>query len=450
MIFLCGSLVPRRWRMYKVIRLALREYYAAVRTKGFIIGLVMLPIFMAGSSVAMILLKDHVDIHERRIALIDETGQFDTVLKEATEYRNTNNLIDEESGDQVRPAYVIESVEFDSVTTDLLGQVSERVRNGELHAFLHIGSAMVHPSADPENAFVNYHAESAALDDVRGWLRNPVNNHLRKLRLADAGITEEQIPDMFHWEFITALGLMEVDDDGNVIDAGASNEIRAIVVPLVMMMLMFMMSMMGTTPQLSAVMEEKTQRIVEVILGSITPFQFMLGKILGGLAVALTSTVVYLGGGTLFMQWKGFEAYIPYDIFGWFVANLLILLFMLGALMTSLGSVANDAKDAQSLSFPAMFPMMIPMFIMMPVLKEPQSTFATVMSLIPPFTPMVMTLRLASPVSIPAWQPWVGLAGVIVFTLFVVWGGARIFRAAILMQGVPLKFSNIMRWMTKG
>ena len=437
--------------MYKVLRLALREYLAAVRTKGFIIGLIMLPIFMSGSIIAMALLKDQVDIRERRIIVVDEAHQFGKMLEEAATIRNTQHIFDEEDSSQVKPIYSLEFVEVDTANIEKqLGALSERVRDGEIHAFLHIGSSIVHPSADPDNAFVNYHAESAALDDIRGWLRDPINNRLRHIRLEQAGINESDIPDLFHWSWVTAKGLLEVDDDGNVTAAGASNEVRAIVVPLVMVMLMFMMSMMGATPQLSAVMEEKTQRIVEVILGSITPFQFMLGKILGGLAVALTSTLVYLGGGTAFMQWRGFEAYIPYDILPWFVVNLVILLFMLGAIMTSLGSVANDAKDAQSLSFPAMFPMMIPMFIMMPVLKEPLSTFSTVMSLIPPFTPMVMTLRMTSPVTIPAWQPWAGLAGVIIFTMFVVWGGARIFRTAILMQGVPLKFSNIMRWMTKG
>ncbi len=437
--------------MYKVIRLALREYLAAVRTKGFIIGLVMLPIFMSGSMIAMMLLKDHVDIRERHIVVVDETGQFTETLKEAAHIRNTEHIFSEEDSSQVQPVYKIEFVEPDtSALTLQLGELSDRVRAGEIHAFLHIGASIIHPSENPANAQANYHAESAALDDIRGWLRDPLNNHLRRIRLEEAGIDESEIPDLFAWSWVNAKGLITVDEEGNITDAGASNEIRAIAVPLVMMMLMFMMSMMGAMPQLSAVMEEKTQRIVEVILGSITPFQFMFGKILGGLAVALTSTLVYLGGGTLFMQWRGFEQYIPYDILPWFVVNLVILLFMLGALMTSLGSVANDAKDAQSLSFPAMFPMMIPMFIMMPVLKEPLSSFSTVVSLIPPFTPMVMTLRLASPVTIPAWQPWAGLIGVILFTLLVVWGGARIFRAAILMQGVPLKFSNIMRWMTKG
>lgn len=437
--------------MYKVIRLALREYLAAVRTKGFIIGLVMLPIFMSGSMIAMMLLKDHVDIRQRNIVIVDETGQFEETLLEAASIRNTQYIFSEEDSSQVQPVYNIEFVVPDTLAfTQQLGRLSDRVRAGELHAFLHIGKGIIHPGSDPSNAQANYHAESAALDDIRAWLRDPINNHLRRIRLEEAGIDESEIPDLFAWSWVNAKGLITVDETGNITDAGASNEIRAIAVPLVMMMLMFMMSMMGAMPQLSAVMEEKTQRIVEVILGSITPFQFMLGKILGGLAVALTSTLVYLGGGTMFMQWRGFEQYIPYDILPWFVVNLVILLFMLGALMTSLGSVANDAKDAQSLSFPAMFPMMIPMFIMMPVLKEPLSTFSTVVSLIPPFTPMVMTLRLASPVTIPAWQPWAGLGGVILFTLLVVWGGARIFRAAILMQGVPLKFSNIMRWMTKG
>jgi len=437
--------------MYKIFRLALREYLAAVRTKGFIIGLVMLPVFMSGSMIAMMLLKDHVDIRERRIVVIDETGQFSEVLMEQANIRNTQHIFDsEDSSQQVQPVYTIEFVEPAQDLTVQLGALSERVRSGDLHAFLHIGSSIIHPNESPENAFANYHAESAALDDIRNWLRDPINNHLRRLRLEQAGIDESQIPDLFAWSWINAKGLLTVDEDGNIIDADASNEIRSIVVPLVMMMLMFMMSMMGAMPQLSAVMEEKTQRIVEVILGSITPFQFMLGKILGGLAVAMTSTLVYLGGGTLFMQWRGFESYIPYDIFPWFVVNLVILLFMLGAIMTSLGSVANDAKDAQSLSFPAMFPMMIPMFVMVPVLKEPLSTFATWLSLIPPFTPMMMTLRLASPVTIPAWQPWAGLISVLLFTLLVVWAGSRIFRAAILMQGVPLKFSNIMRWLTKG
>lgn len=435
--------------MYKIWRLTRREYMAAVKTKGFIIGLLLAPVLMSGSLIAMALLKDHVDIRERHLIVIDETHQLGEILLEAAEQRNTDEIFDEESGEQNQPVYKIELMEAEEDRTLQLSQLSDRVRSGDIHAFLYIESSVLHPSADPANANINYYAESAALDDLRGWVRWPINNRLRLIRLNEAGVNEDQVPDLFSWSNINARGLLTVDDDGNILDAEASSELQTVITPFAIVMLMFMMAMMGAMPQLSAVMEEKTQRIAEVILGAISPFQFMLGKILGGLAVALTSTAVYVGGGVLFMRSKELDAFIPYDVLPWFVVNVIILIFMLGALMTSLGSVANDAKDAQSLSFPAMFPMMIPMFIIMPVVKEPLSTFATWVSLIPPFTPMVMTLRLATSVTIPAWQPWVGLVGVILFTLLVVWGGSRIFRTAILMQGVPLKFSNIMRWMTK-
>ena len=79
--------------MYKILRLALREYYAAVRTKGFIIGLIMLPVFMSGSIIAMALLKDHVDIRERQIVVVDEAGQFSEMLQEAASIRNTQHIL---------------------------------------------------------------------------------------------------------------------------------------------------------------------------------------------------------------------------------------------------------------------------------------------------------------------------------------------------------------------
>ena len=92
----------------------------------------------------------------------------------------------------------------------------------------------------------------------------------------------------------------------------------------------------------------------------------------------------------------------------------------------------------------------IPMFVMMPVLKEPQSAFATWMSLLPPFTPFLMLLRQSTPTGVPVWQPWVGLLGVLSFTMLYVWAGGRIFRIAILMQGTPPKLTNIIRWALRG
>jgi ABC-2 type transport system permease protein len=95
-------------------------------------------------------------------------------------------------------------------------------------------------------------------------------------------------------------------------------------------------------------------------------------------------------------------------------------------------------------------PVLIPLFIWFPVLQDPLGGFATVASLVPPFTPALMTLRLASPASIPLWQPAAGMVGVLLFTLGTVWAGARVFRVGLLMQGAAPKLGTMLRWVLRG
>jgi ABC-2 type transport system permease protein len=122
---------------------------------------------------------------------------------------------------------------------------------------------------------------------------------------------------------------------------------------------------------------------------------------------------------------------------------------MVGTGMAALGATCNDNKDAQSLQFPAMLPVILPLFLIMPVIQDPSGPLATTLSLIPPFTPSIMLIRLATPVTVPIWQPIAGLAGVILFTLFTVWVGARIFRTAILLQGQKPSVSNLFKYAFK-
>ena len=123
---------------------------------------------------------------------------------------------------------------------------------------------------------------------------------------------------------------------------------------------------------------------------------------------------------------------------------------MVGSGMAALGSACNDNKDAQALQFPAIIPIILPLFIMMPVIQEPLSNFSTALSLFPPFTPMLMLLRMATPVSIPVWQPLAGLIGVLLLTVFSVWAGGRIFRTCILLQGQKPTLANLIKYALKG
>ncbi len=185
-------------------------------------------------------------------------------------------------------------------------------------------------------------------------------------------------------------------------------------------------------------------------MGSITPFQFMLSKLISGIAISLTSASVYIFGGMFALSAMGFERFIPVHALPWFFIYMLLAIIMFGSFSSALGSTCSEPKDAQSLTFPSILPALIPIMIYFPIAKEPMSSFATWMSLFPPFTPFLMLLRIATPEGVPAWQPYVGLLGVLLFTWFFVWAGARIFRVAILIQGMPPTLANMVRWAFRG
>ncbi len=134
----------------------------------------------------------------------------------------------------------------------------------------------------------------------------------------------------------------------------------------------------------------------------------------------------------------------------WFAAYGLAALFMFGAMFLAVGSACNDLKDSQSMVMPLMMFIILPVFVWLPVIKEPTGSFATWISFFPTCAPMLMLVRLASPVTIPAWQPWVGLAGVVMATAVSVWAAGRIFRVGILMQGKPPRLTELLRWALRG
>ncbi len=438
--------------MRRMLRLVKREYLAAVKTKGFIIMLVLMPVVMGGSGIAMYLLEGKVDTKDKHVAILDRSEIVKDMLLKAVEERNSTAVYDKETGKKIRPAYLLDRVEPDENDPQAQRlQLSDRIRDGELHAFLEIGPNVRHLEGEQNTFRIKYYAKNAAMDNVRNWLNNAINPYLRKIRLADAGVDVSKADEIMAWLQVEPMGLVSVDDQtGEIREARRTSELEALLVPAVLFFLMFMLVMMGAMPLLQSTMEEKTQRIAEVLLGFLKPHEFMTGKVLGGLAVSLTGASVYVIGGIFFLGKIGLKDYIPFHMVPWFFTFLVLEIVMMGSLLAAFGSACNDPKDAQNLTFPAMFPVFFPMFVFMPVLMEPNTGFATWLSLFPPFTPMLMLIRKAAPAGIPAWQPWVGLAGVLLFTAFAVWVGGRIFRVGILMQGGPPKLSKILSWSIRG
>jgi ABC-2 type transport system permease protein len=438
--------------MRKILILARREYNTAVRTKGFIIGLLLAPVLMGGSGIVFALMKDKVDLSEKHIVIIDHSGLMTEYLTRAVEERNKSEIYNQETGEQIKPAYFIEFLPPDTVNAfQQKLELSEKVRGKQLHAFIEIGSEILHPTDDGDKSSIKYYSENYALDVVRDWFSGSINNRIRQLRIKELNIDDKSVSDLFSWINLEGLGLLSIDKKtGTMQDARQISVAESIIIPYIMVFLIFMMLMMSAIPLLTAVMEEKMNRIAEVLLGSVTPFQFMMGKLLGSIAVSLTAASVYVIGGIITASQLGLGDMIPYDIIPWFFVFLILDIIMVGSGMAALGSACNDNKDAQSLQFPAMLPVLLPLFVMMPVIQEPLSSFSTVLSLFPPFTPLLMLLRMATPVSIPIWQLVVGLIGVVLLTIFSVWAGGRIFRTCILMQGQKPKLGNLIKYIIRG
>jgi ABC-2 type transport system permease protein len=437
--------------MRKILRLLKREYLAAVKTKGFIIMLVLMPVLMGGSGLAMYLLRGQVDTTDKRVAVLDHSGILTEAIVQAAEGRNSQAVFDKESGKKIRPAWVFENTAPQADIQAQKLELSDRIRKGKLHAFIEIGPDVLHPEEDGATSKIGYHSRNAAIDEIRGWLNGVINTELRKVRLLETGVPRSEADAILFWNEPQPLGLVSVDSEtGAIQEARRTNEAETILVPVILFFLMFMMVMMGAMPLLQSTMEEKLQRIAEVLLGSMTPFEFMAGKVLGGLCVALTGASVYVAGAVYILNRMGLAQLVPFKLIPWFFIFLVLEIIMVGSILAAFGSACNDPKDAQNLTFPAMFPIFIPMFIFMPVLQEPTAAFATYLSLFPPFTPMLMLIRMAAPAGIPAWQPWAGLAGVVLFAAFSVWLGGRIFRVGILMQGGPPKIGKIIRWAFRG
>lgn len=253
--------------MRKTLRIAKREYKSQVKTKGFIIGLVVAPVIMSGSLIAFAVFRDRVDTTEKVIAVVDHSGLVAEALVRAAEVRNAEAVYNE-NGEKVRPTYTIEIVEPDTARSEEQNlELSNRVRNGSLHAFVEIGPDVMHPGEDPETYRISYHSETAAVDDARGWIQYPINNHLRTRRMAEAGIDESEVGDILWWVNVEPMSLVSLDEHtGEVRQAKRASEGKAIGAPVALTLLMFILTMMGAVPLLQAVMEEKTQRIAEVLL----------------------------------------------------------------------------------------------------------------------------------------------------------------------------------------
>ena len=444
--------------MRRILLVAKRDYLAAIRSKPFLFALVIAPIMVGGSFVGIAVMKAKPDIQERRVAIVDRTGLAAQSVIESAGEKNTEGLFDKITGRQLTPRYVFETaVPDDTNPNSQRLALSDRVRRRELFAFLEIGRDALHPpkSADPEkvpeSSRVDYYSNAGGIDETRGWISGPVSDGLRRVRLGQLGVDHGRFADVLRSATVQAMSLISKDEkSGSIQEAHKKSEIEGFVVPFVMVMLVVMTVLFTVGPMLGAVAEDKMQRVFEMLLASATPFELIMGKVVAAVGLSLTSSAVYLVGGLVVLQSLAMLGLAPLGLLPWFVVYVAAEVMVLCALAAALGAACASPSDAQHLAMPLFSPVLIPMFLLMPVMQQPNGGFAIALSLFPPFTPLVMMMRQAMPGGVSAWQPWVGLVGIVAWTVAVAWAAARIFRIGILMQGKTASFAELLRWAVRG
>jgi ABC-type Na+ efflux pump permease subunit len=192
--------------------------------------------------------------------------------------------------------------------------------------------------------------------------------------------------------------------------------------------------------------EEKSSRVVEVLLSAVSPMQLMAGKLLGHMGISLLAMSLYIGLGLLGLaSFSLFGLLDPSLIFYLFLFFVLSF-FMIGSLMMAAGAAVNELREAQSLMMPMMLILMAPWFLWVPISRDPNSTLSVVASFIPPVNTFAMLLRMASTSPPPAWQVWLSVGVGVIGVIGAVWVAAKIFRIGLLMFGKPPDFRTLVRW----
>ena len=445
--------------MVRVLAVALREYKAAVHTKAFIVSLLLMPLLVA-ISIGVQIIAHRADVDKTKMyAIVDRTGQLMPAFEAAKVRHNESELYDAETKMRVEPAFALLFVEPSAdVEADILAQrlaLSQRHEAGEFEGFLEIGPDVfeIVPRGSPadDRHDIRFQSDKLAVTRFSQWSSDVVNDAVRAKRFEGVNISPHVVRELSTpVSLVTKASTKKNAATGEIEEASDAARLASFFLPGMLVMLMFMMVLLGAVPAMQGIVEEKQQRIAEVLLGCVPPFELMLGKLVGVIAVSFTVASVYLGGGYAVAVYLAMTDVLAPSVLVWFVVFMVLASLIYGSMFMAVGAAANDMKETQSLQMPIMMIVTLPLLMLGSVLRDPDGTLAIVGSFVPFSAPMLMTARLASPAGVPWWQPTLAAIGVLVTALFCVWAAGRVFRIGLLAQGKGVKLGDLARWIWRG
>lgn len=442
--------------MNKMFAVMKREYLSNVRRKMFIIMTLLFPLLMAALVFLPGLLMSK-GMGKKRIAVLDGTGNLAAAFAKPNEAEPTDAKAEARKALEGRgrgptlPANItIEYVNLGGRDADGAAKPFLARLSHDDDAADKLEGVFVIPTTAETNAEtqLKYYSRSSTDLMTQERLARLANRSLQSMRLRSNGIKPELVADLLQDLDVEAVQLSRA---GVQKKGGELNFIVAFLFAALLMLPSFIYGQ----ETMRGIVQEKTDRVVEVLISSVPPIQLLTGKILGIAAVGLTQIFVWLtmvglvgayGAAAASMMDINLAQFIKPVMFVYFFIFFILAYLTYVCVYAIAGAVCNSEKEAQQFIMPIMMLMMMPWFLMMPIVLNPDAPFAVGFSLSPVFGPVTMFVRtlVTDP---PMWHVLLSIAISIVTIAAFFWVTAKIFRIGILSYGKRPTIPELMRWM---
>lgn len=427
----------------KILLVLKREYLTRVRTKSFILSTLLTPlafIVMMGIVAYVSIVDEEI---EKTVGIIDETGVlYDNLIEQ-----NSSRYLD------------VSDLSTDSVKTIVL--------NGDMDGYIILNEQNINNTTLPTLVY----GGSGGISFIQS-VESDVRNVLRDERLARSSVSDE-VRAIFETQY--KIESVKLTEDGEEED----NAVFGALFGFILGLLIFMGVFGYGAVLMRSVIEEKTNRIVEVIASSVKPIELMIGKLLGVCVLAITQFAIwilayiglsfvaapiaatFLGAQTANLPDGAKEISSSFDpskleafvvdpiIFIYFIVFFIIGFMIYAAIFAAVGAAVDSEQDTQQFMTPVMVPIMIGYFFNLQIMKNPDSVIAVVSSLIPLTAPINMISRIAA-TEVPMIQILGSLALMILTFIGLMWLAAKIYRVGILMYGKKPSYKELAKWIRQG
>ncbi len=436
--------------MNKIGLVISREYLSRVKKKSFIIMSILGPVLIAGIFLIPLMMAMYGG-DSKTIVVKDESGLFSESFKDESKLEIT-------------------------FSTDPLETLKDKVKVEEVDAVLFIPNVEID---DPEG--LQLYSKSNLGFEITSDLSRSIRDEIEQIKLKRSGISQEALDNLKVDLDLTTINLKQGGEEEESSTAGAS------VVGYISAFMIYMFIFIYGAQIMRGVIEEKTSRVVEVIISSVRPFEMMMGKVIGIAGVGLTQLVIWIvfsqlliSGITMAMgpdvldpnlynQEMGVEKSVEMqqteaDVMGEIMMSLdkidipmVVIAFLFffvggyllyGALFAAVGSAVDSDADAQQFMLPVSIPLILSIIMLGPIIQDPNGSLAFWMSMIPFSSPVVMMMRVAF--GVPVWELALSMLFLIGGFILTIWVAGRIYRVGILMHGTKVNYKVLAKWfMTK-